>query len=87
MYSLSWRRWFTARLQELHQPNRPTSVTSLHLVECALCAQLTPGHVYLVAHTTVTVNVILLLPALVSGTVCFSGFDNQAFLLIVVKLH
>jgi len=34
----------------LHRRTCPT--TSLQPLECALCAQLTPGHVYLVAHTT-----------------------------------
>jgi len=38
--------------------------TSLHLLECALYAQLTHGHAYLVAHTMVTAIAVLLLPVL-----------------------
>jgi len=54
---------YTTRLQELLRPTCPTIVTYLHQLECALCAQLTPGHVYLVAHTMVTVFAVLPLPS------------------------
>jgi len=66
-------------LQELHRPTCPTSVTLHHLLECALCAQLTPGHVYLVVHTMVTAFSVLPLPVLVCGTVCRCGFENRIF--------
>jgi len=47
----SWRRWSTARLQELHQPTCPTSITSLHLLECAFYDQLmSPGMCTSFAH-------------------------------------
>jgi len=68
--------------QELHRstcPTCPTSVTSLHLLECAPCVQLTPGHVYLVVHTMVTVFAVLPLPVLVCGTVCRCSFENRTF--------
>jgi len=64
MLCSSRQRWSTARLQELHWPTCPTSVTS---------------HVYLVAHTTVTVIAVLLLPVLVYETVCRWSFVNQTF--------
>jgi len=57
-----------------------------HLLECALCAQLTPGHVYLVAHTMVTVFAVLPLPVLVCGTVSRCSFENRPFRSTVSKL-
>ena len=63
------------------------SVTSLHLLECALCAQLTPGYAYLVARTIVTVIVVLPVPVLVYGMVYRSTFDNRILLLTVLKLY
>jgi len=82
----SWRRWSTTRLQEQHRPTCPTSVTFHHLLEYALCAQLTPGHVYFVAHTRVTVFAVLPLPVLVCGTVCRCIFENRRFHSTVLKL-
>jgi len=57
-----------------------------NLLECALCAQLPPGHVYLVAHTMVTVFAVLPLPVLVCGTVCCCTFKNRKFHSTVLKL-
>jgi len=74
------------RLQELHRPTCPTSVTLHYLLEYALCAQLTLGHVYLVTHTMVTVFVVLQLPVLVCGTVCRCSCENRTFRSTVLKL-
>jgi len=48
----------------------PTSVNTLHLLECVLYAQLTPGHVYLVTYTMDSKIAVSLPLPLVCGTVC-----------------
>jgi len=62
----------------LYDECRLTSSFALHhLLQCALCAQLTPRH--LVTHTMVTVFAVLPLPVLVFGTVCHCTFENWTF--------
>jgi len=68
----------TACLQELHRPTCPSSVTSLHLLECTLCTQLTPRHVCLVACTKM-MFAVLPLSVLVCGTVCRCSVENLTF--------
>jgi len=57
----------------------------LRLSERALCAQLTSGHVFLVALTTIVELVVLLV--LVCGTVCHNKFDSQTFCLLALELN
>jgi len=49
--------------------------------------RLTPGHVYLVAHTMVSVIAVLPLPVLVCATVCRCSFENWAFCSTVLKFY
>jgi len=67
--------------------SRHHALVAFHLLECALCAQLTPGHVYLVVHAMVTAIAVLPLPVLLSETVCHCSFENRIFRLTVLKLY
>jgi len=69
----------TTLVYEMHWPTCATSVTLHHLLECVLCAQLIPEHVYFTTHTMVMVFVALPLPVLVCGTVCRCCFKNRTF--------
>jgi hypothetical protein len=69
------------------RPTCRTIVSSLHLLECALCTQLTPG---LVSHVALTIIMgVVVLSQLVLGcvTVCRSNFDSQTFRLTVLRQY
>jgi len=58
-----------------------------YLTSSVECAQLTPGHMYLIAHTMVRVFAVLPLLVLVCGTICRFSFETRTFRSTVLKLY
>jgi len=82
----SWRRWSTARLQELQRPSCPTSVTSLYLLEYNLFAQLTQD-MYTSTRTKWLRRSLFCHCQLIWGTICRCSFENRTFCLTILKLY